>query len=395
MRFSIFINNHGKRDGIEDFINILSDVITKRGHEVAVTEALDPNTINMVIDEFTDFISNKEIMDFKKQNPDSQLIYVLTEFIEHRLFVTSFNFFDGIIEAALIAVMNVYFRRRRQDFKSATINHWLVAIFYSPFLLFYLLDHFLRNLIRKNRLPLISRVHRTAYMLMRYLGFEKMIVYADAVILSHKSIADDLGEIIGNIPVLGIIHPEINFEEIEQSLFLDKQLFIEITGSITPYRLKAIRRINTDILRLCIINRFGPCKTISFSSSWEQDAARGAYSLHPPQSKKWKYSSPTRIFRALQYEHNMPVLTKVFHQHQIEKLCLKFQGEKTIFEMYSYFKHPSDLISYLRPLAKEYMDIADAENDKILQAILTKHENSTTNLIAHDPQQLSRNQVVQ
>ena len=378
MKFSIFISNHGKRDGIEDFINILSDVITKRGHEVVVTKALDPNAINLIIDEFTDFISNMEIMDFKKQNPNSQLIYVLTEFIEHRLFVTSFNFFEGFVEAAVLAAMNVYFRSRRQDFNSATIQHWLVAIVYMPLLIVYLLDHVLKNLIRKKRLPLISRMHRTAYMLMRYLGFEKMIVYADAVILSHKSIADDLGDIIGNIPVLGTIHPEINFEEIEQSLFLDKQLFIEVTGSITPYRIKFIRRINMDIISLGLKNKFGLCKPISFSSSRNLSILRGAYSLHPPQSEKWKYSSPTRIFRALHHEHNMPVLTKVFHQHPIEKLCLKFIGEKSLFEMYQYFKFPSELISYLRPLAKEYMEIASAENDKILQAILTKHENSKT-----------------
>ncbi|MCQ8102489.1 hypothetical protein NP590_00110 [Methylomonas sp. SURF-2] len=379
MRFSIFVSNHGKLDGIEDLISIISTVIIKRGHEVTVTETLDPDAITLIIDEFTDAISNREIIEFKRQNPNSGLVYVLTEFIEHRLFVTSFNFFGGIVEASVIAAMNVYFRNHREDFQSATIQHWLVAIFYSPLLVVYLFDHFLRNLIRNERLPLISRLHRTAYMLMRYLGLEKMIACADAVILSHQSIVDNINGIIENTPVLGTIHPEINFAEIERSLFLDKKLFIEITGSITPYRLKFIRRINIDILSLGIKNRFNPCKSIPFSTTAGQSIARGAYSLHPPQLKNWKYSSPTRIYRALQHEHNMPVLTKVFHQHPIEKLCLQFIGEKSLYEMYRYFKFPSELIDYLGPLTKEYMQIANMENDRILQAIMINYKNLKKN----------------
>ncbi len=381
MRFSIFLGNHGKRYGIEEFINILSDVITKRGHEVEVAEVLNPDAVNIIIDEFTDFISNMEIIDFKRQNPGSKLVYLLTEFIECRLFVKSFNFFDSIVEAAAISAMNVYFRTHRRDFNLPTFSHWITAILYSPLLLVYLLNHFLhywftysfrRKLSRQNNLTLLSRAHRTAYMLMRYLGLEKMVVYADAIILSHDSIAENLEDIAGSIPTLGTIYPEISFKEIESSLFLNKQLFFEITGSITPYRLKVLHKINMNIIRLGIKNRFELCKPISFCSSKKLNDVRGAYSLHPPQSKKWKYSSPTRIFRALQYEHNIPVLTKIFNQHPIEKLCLEYKGEESLLEMYNFFKEPGALVNRLEPLIREYNNLASIENNKILDNIYDK-----------------------
>lgn len=378
MKFNVFIDNHGKSDGILEFIAILTDAITKRGYEVYVSKELDPNAVNLIIDEFTDYISNRIIIAFKRQYPDTRLIYVLTEFIEDRLFVRSFNFFDGIIDASVIAVMNVYFRMRRRDFNSPTIWHWITALVYLPLLLLYILNLFVKQLIKRNRLSFTAGTHRTAYMLMRYLGLEKMITVADGVILSHNAIAANLSAIIGTVPVFGTIHPEVDFGEIKKSLFVDKQLYIEITGSITPFRSKIIRKINAYILQLGIKNRFELCKAISFSDSDNKDTGRAAYSLHPPQSRNWKYSSPTRIFRALQHDHNMPVLTTVFGQHPIEKLCLEFQGDNTLLEMYQYFKAPDSLINYLEPLVNDYSKVANKENDDILQALLAISQHSET-----------------
>lgn len=99
-------------------------------------------------------------------------------------------------------------------------------------------------------------------------------------------------------------------------------------------------------------------------------AYRGAFSLHPPQNSRWRYSSPTRIYRALRYDHNLPVLTKLFDQHPIERLCLVFERKETLIQMYRYFKDPVTLFAYLKPRVREYMCVATQSNDAIVAAMV-------------------------
>lgn len=369
MIINIYVANHGKRDGIEDFITILTDIFSKRGHEVNVTEELCLDSINLIIDEFTNIVNNLEISEFKKKYPEVKIVYVLTEFIEKKYLVKSFNFFGSLVDAALIAAMTVYFRRRRKDFIALTFKEWLIAAAYAPLLLIYVGRHILLNLLSKSPIPLLKKVHSPAYMLMRYLGLEKMISNADAVILSHDLIADGLKEISTSVPILGTLYPEIDWDKIKNCVFKDKELFCEITGSITPYRHRQIMMINQQILALGLTNTFGLCQAISFGQGVNLPLARGGYSLHPPQSEKWKYSSPTRIFRALQYDCNIPVLTRVFNQHPIENLGLAYNGDETLFSMYRYFKYPEALTSFIEPKVMEYVELSRAKNNELCRAI--------------------------
>ncbi len=394
MKFNLYIANHGKRDGVEDYLSILEDVIFRHGHEFSVSEHLDPDRVNILIDEFTNFICNTEIIAFRRQHPNARLVFVLTEFIESRLLVRTFNFFGGLLEAAPVAAMNVYFRLRRDDFLPPSFRDWLVASAYSPLLLVYYLLHRLKNLGANKRMGVQTRLYRRAYMLMRYLGLEKVIGCADAVILSHDMIAPGLRKLSPVTPVLGTVYPELDFGQIKNTLFSGKELYTEITGSITPYRRKYIHKIDSNLVVLGMKNTFYLCRTISFGGSgakpvsdgkgverskplavqpWavtERRFSRGAYSLHPPQSRGWKYSSPTRIFRALRYDHNMPVLTRVFDQHPIERLCLVFNGKESLIRMYRYYREPATLLAFLEPRVNEYMRITKKANDALVAALV-------------------------
>jgi hypothetical protein len=417
MLLNVYIANHGKRDGVEDYLTILGGVIARHGHEMVISERLRPDIINIVIDEFTNFICNEEIIAFRRQHPHARMIFVLTEFIETRLLVKTFNFFGGPLEAAAIAAMNIYLRLYRKDFLPPSFGDWVIAAAYSPLLFVYYILHRLKNLRSKRPVSLISRLHRRAYMLMRYLGLEKMIDCADGVILSHGMIEAGIRKLSPTIPVLGILHPEIIFEEIKNTLFIGKHLYIEITGSITPYRRKYADEINHHIMKLGTRNIFHMCRIVSWADpnssetyhaqSIERrsslstpsstltkrekgDAWRAAYSLHPPQSHRWQYSSPTRIFRALQYDHNMPVLTRLFDQHPIERLCLVFDGKEALLQMYRYYHDPDKLFAYLEPRAQEYVRIATKANDTIIAAMVDMAEcGGTTTVHASDESKIT------
>jgi hypothetical protein len=373
MLINIYTANHGKLHGIEDYLTFLDTAFKARAHSVKISEELDPAAINIIIDEFTNQIRNREIIEFRKLHPDAKLYLLLTEFFESRFLINSLNFFGGLFDAAIIAALDVYARLIRKEFQEPTPKHWGIALLYSPILLLYALLYRLRHPGDRGIKRFIqNRVRPCAYLHLRYLGLEKMINVANGLILAHGMIAPGAAKLAPNIPILGTVYPEIDEEKIKERLFSDKKLFIEITGSITPYRQHCIERLNTRIILLGISNIFEMCTAISFCSNEKSKLSRGAYALHPPQTKRWKYCSPTRIYRSLQVDNCMPVLTKHFGQHPIEDLCLVFRNDGDfIYSMYRYYKSPELLLSELGPKLSHYMRMARENNDALIRSILT------------------------
>lgn len=366
MQINIYVGNHGKLAGIEDIVSILRNVFSRQGHEVLVSEELSENSVNIIIDEFTNYLRNMDIVDFKSRYPKAIVVFVLTEFVEIRYLVKSFNFFGGLFEASAIAALTIFFRLRRKDFLAPSIRDWAVCLMYVPLIIVYLLAHYIRKIRRKPYLLLSVRWHQTAYMVMRFLGLERMIGYADCIVLTHDMIAPGVKKLDSNVTIAGTVYPEIDEQEIRGKIFKGKALQLEVTGSISPFRQTVVERVNTTIRLLGLHHVFKMCKVHSFSDMSGLTAERAAFSLHPPQTVRWKYASPTRIFRALQCDHNMPVLTKKFSQHPIEDLALEYSGDESLIQMYRFFNDPKQLFQFLNPAMKKYAEISKIGNDAII-----------------------------
>lgn len=371
MLFNLYVGNHGKKAGIEDYVSVITDLLKKRGHQVMVSEEFRSDANNLVIDEFTNFVANMELREFRHNNPQAKITYVLTEFVERRKLVRSFNFFGGWLEASVIAAMTVFFRRLRKDYLPASMRDWIVAILYLPLLAIFYAAFSVRNLISKHRTTFSSKVHAKAYLLVRYLGLEAHLRFADYVILSHPLIGEQLQGLRGydnwHGKILGTLYPELDIADIEANIFRDKGLFVEATGTITPYRNRILRMINYEIISLGLGNTIDLCQARSFSSHGEARQG-GAYSIHPPQSESWSYCSPTRLYRALQVDHNAPIITKDFGQHPIEKVCLMFGRSETVIKLIKYFKKPDTYLADFKPRFEEYNRLATANNDQLLES---------------------------
>lgn len=63
-RLFIYTGNHGKQDGIEDYLTLCKNVFGSRGFQVEVSTTLHINSTNIIIDEFTNYIENKSIAAF-------------------------------------------------------------------------------------------------------------------------------------------------------------------------------------------------------------------------------------------------------------------------------------------------------------------------------------------
>lgn len=226
--------------------------------------------------------------------------------------------------------------------------------------------HFTRKIRRKPSLLLNVRLHQTAYMVMRFLGLERMIGYADCIVLTHDMIVSGVKNLDSNASIAGTVYPEIDEQEIREKIFKGKALQLEVTGSISPFRQAVVEEVNTTIRLLGIHHIFKMCQVHSFSDVSGLTDERAAFSLHPPQTAKWKYASPTRIFRALQCDNNMPVLTRKFAQHPIEELAIEYEGYESLLRMYQYFNDKEQLFHFLDPAMEKYIGISRRGNDAIM-----------------------------
>ncbi len=384
-RLFIYTGNHGKQEGILDYLTLLESVLGSRGFQVEASPTLRANSTNIIIDEFTNYIENRRIAEFRRSNLNNRCVFILTEFAECTLGVESLNHFGGLLNTATIALFNVSLRWSRQDFPAVRVRDFAALLLYSPILAGYfltiLVGYIARRLLGRNaRNPVgefLCRHHRLIYFHMRYLGLKAHLAYADAIISSHELIMNGFSEDRGidgrKLKHLGVLYPQLAEEFALESLMVGKQLHVEITGSVSKFRKRWMKWVDFRVNLLGLNNVIGPCRSLQFSLlAPSRQCERAAYSLHPPQSRSWPYCSPMRIYRALLADRNVPVLTKNFSQHPIEDVCLLLKDPSSFVALVEMFFNRESLRDFMSPRLKTYNAIAKQRNDilsKLLEAV--------------------------
>lgn len=385
-RLFIYIQNHGKQQGIQDFLTTLEKVFGSRGFEIEVSSTLRANSVNIIIDEFTSVVENLRIAEFCSASLNNRCIFLLTEFTECRWGVESFNHFAGLRNSAIIALFNVVLRWERSDFPALRARDCAVLLVYSPLVVWSFLTVFVeyiarRLLYRSTRRPVAAFLfkYRTLiYLHMRYLGLKAHLAYADGLITSHESTLNSSGENQGiderKLKHFGVLYPEFD-EDVEESLMKDKNLHLEVTGSISLFRKRWMKWIDFRIQLLGLTHRIGWCVAMQFALSRRDGQLitkkhlRGAYSLHPPQSRRWPFCSPMRIYRAVAVDHNVPVLTRHFSQHPIEDICMVLKDASSYVAMVEMFSNRHALRHFMGPRIQTYNAIAKQRNDILVKSL--------------------------
>jgi len=198
-----------------------------------------------------------------------------------------------------------------------------------------------------------------------------MIKHSTAIMVSHNLIKKDYGKNIHGslINFMGEIKPSFDNNFVYLKLFNNKKFGIEITGTITEYRSSILQKIN-KFIKIHLIRESLIINELSFNSL-SINTFRTSYSLHPPQAKNWKYSSPTRIYRALVIDNNIPITTQTFNQSSIESICLEFNySAHFIYFIHKLYNDQNFLDSVYKPKLSSYIQLADNNNEELFTKII-------------------------
>jgi len=373
LKINMVTSNHPLLSGVEDYISILRGIAESRNIEFQTSKNFQKGYLNVVVDEFTDPSFLTKLSLFKEHHPTEKIVLVVTEFVETFHGVTSINISERISNIAIISYANIWIRFNYPDLK----NHLspvdlLRPFFFMPFLPFimtgFFRERFTRLFKRRNQ-----HFHQTVYHHLRYLGLKKAISRFDYVVALHENVLTKMRDHFPGINSRGVFYPELNDLNVED-LFSTKVMRIDISGTITRHRISEIKKINR------VISRFGGhfqrTRIRSFSNKngtgkdeKSSDDEKSAFSFHPPQSFNWKYCSPTRLFRALNVDKNIPLLSKHFHQHPIEDCCIKVKNLQDLSKAKLIYERTDPFYTEYVEKLKNYSTISKDRNDEFISNI--------------------------
>ena len=390
MSINIFVSNHMTKVGIGEHIAVISRLFSDSGYSVVESEELDPDKLNVIIDEFTSSLANRYILNFREKHPEAKIIYYLTEFPTKRYGIETFNGFDSILVEWLSQAVNDFVLIHRRKDLTASVSRWranLLGLLVTALLGWYFLSYValrgvaerLTQTVKKrkyNGFLLSIDWHQKFYWRARYLGLNKMFAACDGVLTAHRDIGADLATMPGFLEhkpaVFGEVFPIFSnralcFDFSGRGEF-EGQKEIEMTGRLSGYRNRIFKRVRlvlkVERVGFKIFKRGFVDRDIFFSST---GGRYSIFSLHVPQTKLWPKVSPLRIYRAVEVDRSIPLVDRYFGQHPIEKVAfqLNFAGEDWI-DGIPWF--PSDRVGYCQKL-KDYNTEATLLNTEVVEKI--------------------------
>lgn len=288
----LVVGNHNSFDGIYDIVHILNGVLSKH-YDISISYGIRPGYLNVLIDEFSSEAICDYLVQAKRECASTRLVVVATEFVTP---ITLLGLRLGL----------------SFNLTSSYRNLWTNAI-----------SHFAAQSI--------PRFY--PYMHSRFRGFSEVLKLADLVVSIAPAVGDSLSLLreSGELRT-AILYPEIELDFAAVSETMRNLPFgFVLTGTLTKYRTSIIDEMNWAFRKyrsnVFSATRFsdsqGPGRSTQFSYPYK--SAEVLFNLNPPQQRLWRWSSPVRIYRAA-ILGQIPVLTKVFGDHEIEDIAAQWKG---------------------------------------------------------------------
>lgn len=308
----IVVGNHRSSVGINEIVYTVYSALSEN-FAVEIITRLRPNSVNVLIDEFSSPAYIAAIYETKKRYPNTRIVVVATEFVTPiRIFgfelAKTFNFFGAPRDWAALSV----------------------------------------GALR----PMFGAM--PSYMRMRYLGFVSALAYCDLLTSVQPAILQtlsELGTLDSHLASPLMVYPRIGaLPGRQQDRLADLPAGFTMTGTFTRYRSQIGRRLiktfrragwfapifqhvpfetppslvpSTDDKDEALTSRYSRSMSIHSYLQAQYDTITPGYlfNINPPQTSEWPYSSPMRVLRAILLGQ-IPVVTKRFHDHLIEDVAM-------------------------------------------------------------------------
>ena len=366
--YFLVTSNHYSLSGISDHVKILLSIFEENNLNLKVSDDIVAGETNIIIDEFTNLGFNQRFknLDLKK----TRLVLVATEFITNKNNFKTFNSFEitwlNILIIKFLFPISIFFKYlwsfKVTGFKLNTgvsksidnsLRYVLKFIFFNVYKFFT-----------------TEKIRRYLYDYQRYKLFTKYIKYFPEIIVFHKELHNHYSLFVKNnnlnINVLEPLYPIIENKVLKE--ISNKKYSFFMSGTPTNFRFKQFDALKKIISFGLLEDKFFNVPFCDFFfKAFEKDTPNYLFSYHPTQTSEWKFSSPIRIYRSLSVDYSIPIVDKYFHDHPIEKLCLKKDDQIYLTTKNLYLKKKSnyDMVKLLN----EYNSFSLKNNRKILGSI--------------------------
>jgi hypothetical protein len=253
------------------------------------------------IEEFSKKRHRTQIKNLRK-NSLSKFILIPSEFVTTSKKLSTFNDFSGANHFYLRVFSRPFCNLFFTKITVGLFIDFLRAAFYLPFFIWWLL----LNITNTNLQQTYIKIRGILYFDIRYLTFLEMLDSFDFVWSPHKEIQKNARNYFRPTQILPVIEPIITSTIGHQSLDnKTKQITFKMSGNITSFRLEQLAIFKTWCKR--ILPNDTKFYVQGFSNSPEMNFD---FTFNPPQSEKWQFSSPMRIFRSFEVEKCIPFVIK-------------------------------------------------------------------------------------
>jgi hypothetical protein len=347
----IAIGNHRSLVGIKEIIYTVRSALSK-DFSVRTTREVRSDSLNIVIDEFSSQFDLSVIKKTKELYPNTKIVIVATEFVTP----------VSVLGLRLPATFNFF----------GSAWDWLrlsIDIFQ----------------------PLIG--YRPSYMRRRCRGFAAALRYCDLLVVVHPQILPTVAKLVEQLaPHLQEplpVYPQIGpLSVVQLNRLWNLPVGFTMTGTQTRFRNQIMRSL---VRTFANAGRLAPpYKHTGFESpptlSADKLAAADSqnylcdyhsvepdylFNINPPQTAKWRFSSPMRILRAILLGQ-IPVVTKKFHDHLLEEVARCWDGRPDAameFKTLQFLDRRPWLTDYIRTI-EAYDRLAEKANEPFVNAMM-------------------------
>ena len=343
----LIYSNHIDKSTTNSFIEYFKDFFSPI--ELILTDKIEKNETNIIIDEFTNKEFVSEIKSTLKYYKDTKIILVFTEYFNQKGYKIFNNFDLSHKQIILFEIINFLYDFLYTIYKNLKKSYLLInqrlqkklkknqsevnfekpgnfarlikSIVAKSDKLFVCFDTYIYNLNESLRKKLGKSYENFKYFKKRYKGFIKVKKSISSYLIWNEDQRINLiNNGIDNSKIISIF-PYVN------KISNKNNHGISISGEVTTYRVDSVKRLKRDIF---ILNNFE--EFLFFKSNFYFKKQFFSYSINPKKELNWVYPSLFRYIFSIN-KNEIPIISDDFNCPVTNLLTLKLGEDITINEI--------------------------------------------------------------